>query len=544
MIGVATAIHRRWTCDDAYISYRYALNLVEGRGLVFNAGERVEGFSNLLWTLWCAVGLLLNVSCETWTIVWGIVCYAFSILLLGWLTVRMQREIGRACIPLAAILLALHGDMTIYATSGLETSLFILLAILGFVILADGVLSGRNRPVAAGVVMTLATLTRPDGAIFAVVGGACLLWFSWPRWRNALLYAAAFGLPQVAVELWRHGYYGDWLPNTYYAKSGGLAWWSQGFSYLHLYLQKYVVLYLAIPALVICLWPRAGDSVSAKIRQLAVIAAALGAAYGLYVTRVGGDFMYARMLLPATPFLLIVIELSLVRMQVRLPLDLLIGSALAIGIVLPRWPMSGTLVIDGVANEWSYYDDALRHEQVSPVLRKYLDGLPVCMAFVGSEAHRMYKARIATAIESEAGLTDRFIAHQVLAQRGRVGHEKNAPLEYLIRERKAHFAFHPSAVEEFGLGSRIPRMTIDLDQVRGYILHWDPAIMGELGRRGAKFEDCPAFIDGLIKQLHHVPDQQVADWYRMLKLYYFEGLPQPDHARESPFLNRLRGTAG
>ena len=51
-----------WTCDDAFISYRYALNLVEGKGLVFNAGERVEGYSNFLWTLWCAVGLLLKVS--------------------------------------------------------------------------------------------------------------------------------------------------------------------------------------------------------------------------------------------------------------------------------------------------------------------------------------------------------------------------------------------------------------------------------------------------------------------------------------------------
>jgi hypothetical protein len=40
-----------WGCDDAYISYRYALNLASGQGLVFNSGERVEGFSNLLYVL-------------------------------------------------------------------------------------------------------------------------------------------------------------------------------------------------------------------------------------------------------------------------------------------------------------------------------------------------------------------------------------------------------------------------------------------------------------------------------------------------------------
>jgi hypothetical protein len=37
--------------DDAYISYRYAHNLFRGNGLVFNPGERVEGYSNFSYTL-------------------------------------------------------------------------------------------------------------------------------------------------------------------------------------------------------------------------------------------------------------------------------------------------------------------------------------------------------------------------------------------------------------------------------------------------------------------------------------------------------------
>ena len=48
--------------DDAFISFRYARNLLEGNGLVFNPGERVEGYSNFLWVLelaalWGAFGL-------------------------------------------------------------------------------------------------------------------------------------------------------------------------------------------------------------------------------------------------------------------------------------------------------------------------------------------------------------------------------------------------------------------------------------------------------------------------------------------------------
>ena len=47
--GVARALDRTWIADDAFISFRYARNLVDGLGLVFNAGERVEVCTNPLW---------------------------------------------------------------------------------------------------------------------------------------------------------------------------------------------------------------------------------------------------------------------------------------------------------------------------------------------------------------------------------------------------------------------------------------------------------------------------------------------------------------
>lgn len=40
-----------FTIDDVFISLRYAKNAARGFGLVFNPGERVEAFTNLLWTL-------------------------------------------------------------------------------------------------------------------------------------------------------------------------------------------------------------------------------------------------------------------------------------------------------------------------------------------------------------------------------------------------------------------------------------------------------------------------------------------------------------
>src|SRR5438046_1501989 len=52
--------------DDAFITYRYAENLARGLGLVYNPGERVEGYSNFLWTLMMAVVVKLGGRPEDW----------------------------------------------------------------------------------------------------------------------------------------------------------------------------------------------------------------------------------------------------------------------------------------------------------------------------------------------------------------------------------------------------------------------------------------------------------------------------------------------
>src|SRR5438552_142444 len=53
---------RLYTLDDAFISLRYARNLAKGHGIVFNAGERVEGYTNFLWVVILAAPFLLRVD--------------------------------------------------------------------------------------------------------------------------------------------------------------------------------------------------------------------------------------------------------------------------------------------------------------------------------------------------------------------------------------------------------------------------------------------------------------------------------------------------
>ncbi len=545
LYGVASAFQKRWVCDDAFISYRYALNLVEGHGLVYNAGERVEGYSNFLWTLWCVVPIVLGIRCETWTITWGIVCYAGTLTLLGDISRRLGKRLGTTQIlPIAAILCAAHADMAVFATSGLETSLFTMLATAGFWVFVCGETTGRHRPIAAGFVMTLAALTRPDGVIFALVLGAAYLALARPRWRIALSYAAAFAIPHAAFVAWRIWYYGDFFPNTYYAKSGNLAWWSQGWAYLTLYLQKYWATGACLLGLTACMKNHRKDSsdIDASLRRLAYIAAAMAGTYTLYIVRVGGDFMFARMLIPATPFYLLLIELGLARwMPTRVLAQAATATLVLIALILPDYPMKRLEFVSGVVNEHSFYGTYLTDEaqdQRSAVLKKYFRDLPVRIAFLGAEAHVMYRARIATAIESEAGLTDRFVAHQPISDRGRVGHEKNAPLDYLIRTRKTHFTFHSSAVEVLRMTELLLPVSIVLDGMPGFVLTWDPAMVASVRQRGGQVEDLPSTIDGWIVQLNTASDAEVADLYGKLKLMYFEHVSDP--MREAPFRKRLK----
>src|ERR1051325_3175333 len=279
ILGITGALRLAWLCDDAYISFRYADNLVHGLGLVYNAGERVEGYSNFLWTMGIALGMRLGVGPEAWTVAWGGVFFAATIALLcahGVLAgeggggvaggvVFFAATIALLCahgvlagkgrgrvalgLPLAGLLAAVHRDWYVYATSGLETSCFTFLVTLAYVLAVAPAAPAWS----AGLALALAALTRPDGIVFVPFFMLYMVLARPRRMRSGLECAGAFLTLWLLYVAWKIHYYGDFFPNTYYAKSASLAWWSQGWLYVRLYFEKYWVLALAIP-LVIAAW--------------------------------------------------------------------------------------------------------------------------------------------------------------------------------------------------------------------------------------------------------------------------------------------------
>ncbi len=205
--------------DDAYIDFRYAANLVAGRGLVFNPGDRVEGYTNFLWVIVLSTARSLGVDPEWSTrLLGGAFAVATVLVTAAWLAGENGRPLWSTL--LAPVLLALNPLWGLWAESGLETTLFTLLVTLG--LRSDGRRrrEGSDGPRSA-LFYALATLTRPEGALFFAVSLAYRAFQPSVRERWALVRAevVTYGAIVAIFVAWRLSYYGDILPNTFYAKT-------------------------------------------------------------------------------------------------------------------------------------------------------------------------------------------------------------------------------------------------------------------------------------------------------------------------------------
>jgi len=256
------------------------------------------------------------------------------------------------------------------------------------------------------------------------------------------------------------------------------------------------------------------------------------------VARVGGDFMYARFLIPATPFFLVLLEWSIA----RLPSAWMRAGAAACclaGLLATRSPVSGTHWVSGVADERAVYR-GLNRERTAAIgheLARMFEGVPVRVAFRGAQAILAYESRAAVAIEATTGLTDSLVAHQRLTERGRVGHEKKAPYLYLIERRHVHLLIDNSPGLRDTLGAFVPAVFVHLGGLDGWVLWWDPPVMEALARRGARFADFPAYLDGYSERMPAMDDARVRADYVRFRRFYFDHVSDPE--RERPFLARL-----
>ena len=290
-----STLYLHYTSDDAYISYRYARNLSDGLGLVWNPGEHVEGYSNFLWVEILAglhyVGADIVLSGRWLGFALAVVAAGGTYLLTRQL---VDDPAGRIAGLVAALLLASSGTWALWASAGLEPPLFATLT------LAAVLLHARERDracaPASGAVWALAAMTRPDGLVLVAVSGAFKIGEAVARIRAATgtlrplarelatlaLWLAGFAIVFAPYFAWRYTTYGWLYPNTYYAKVGvGLDQYDRGLRYLASFLEE-------SGGWLVLLAPLAITMTSIR-RERAIYVFALLVAWMAYVAYVGGD---------------------------------------------------------------------------------------------------------------------------------------------------------------------------------------------------------------------------------------------------------------
>jgi hypothetical protein len=241
--------------DDMMISMRYARNLAEGNGLVWNPGERVEGYTNFLWTVVMAGLHLLPHSDANIALLVKAVNFGLTGTTL-WLSIRLLRIFApRSLIatPLLLVTMVSCADVLLWSVWGFEVALVAFLNVLFFFRLArdrqDGSPVGGRRGSGEGGtrdwitygILALIPLTRGDG-IYIFAGNALVALALSKDSRRTVIHLALATLPTVAHFMFRHAYYGEWFPNTYYLKVYGLdAPYARGMVYARNFLLHYAV---------------------------------------------------------------------------------------------------------------------------------------------------------------------------------------------------------------------------------------------------------------------------------------------------------------
>ena len=420
----AHALYFNHTCDDAYISFRYAYNWAHGHGLVFNRGGFTMGYSNPLWVLLLGLGERLSVPSPVSARLLGAL---FTFATLGILSLHLRRHCDRALPAFVALFtIACSGVVALWMFGGLEGPLLTFL-------LARAVLLAIDLPAAAprrawlelGACLGLASLTRPEAILYVAPTCAYLGLRSTERARPtsvALILATALSF-YVGLTLWQLAYYGDPLPNTYYAKHLPLTGELLGRG-MQLTLQ-YLEAYYWLPLLVCLGFILGRQRLGAKRGTLPLSVIACFVAFYLSI---GGDaLVYYRMWHVTLPMVALLAAEIIERLQEAAPPRAFAVTALALVLVGGNVPAS----FRGWNIEYLRSDDY--HLRKLQHVAAYMRTLPkdtriaanvIGILTYGSDLHMV----------DMLGLTDRHIAKAPGKQVGTPAHESH-DARYVLEQK-------------------------------------------------------------------------------------------------------------
>jgi arabinofuranosyltransferase len=431
--------------DDAFISFRYAENLSHGFGLVFNPGERVEGYTNFLWTVILAacdrLGFNLISASKALSALAGV--GTLVVLYLIGKAVFASRSENTLLIALPLLLFASMGSQARYVVSGMETLAFTFLILLAIYLLLF-----RKLPWMAGGFFALGAMTRPEGMLYFALAWLFLILEQTRIWelnsppghaikpslrqasRTLFSFSVGFLILYGPYFLWRYTYYGYLLPNTFYVKASEFQWarLQRGWDTLLSLLAEW---WLA-PILVLSFF----SASSIRNNRVWLLFIAMFLATCIYFAYIGGDFTVwfgPRLLIPVLPCLLLLSSEGLANISQAqwLPPQYKIWLQLGLSALLltisfwlswPARPFSGNVLT--VQNQGWAELGLWIEAHTDPTISIATDAAGLIPYYSGRYTIDMF------------GLTDAHIAHMDLSQRepGVIAHEKYDP-GYILERR-------------------------------------------------------------------------------------------------------------
>ncbi|MBI5680845.1 MAG: hypothetical protein HZC47_08135 [Methanobacterium sp.] len=226
----------KFTADDAYISFRYALHLVQGYGLIWNINEPpIEGYTNFLWVLLSSIVIFLKLDPVIFTKILGISSVIW-IVFVYWVIAKDMFEDKKLIMQvfcISSILLLVNPATTIHAVSGLETMFYSLLILINMFLAYKLILSANNRLFwLFACVSLISSIVRPEGILIST--GLFILIYITALNKNddiknkinqCLPFILGFIIPIGVYMLFRILYFHELFPLPFLVKSvsmGGL----------------------------------------------------------------------------------------------------------------------------------------------------------------------------------------------------------------------------------------------------------------------------------------------------------------------------------
>jgi len=208
--------------DDSLISLRYAKRFIEGKGLTWNDGEFIEGYSNFLWIIFVSFLGKIGIDLIAASRILGIILSFFTLYIIY----SHFRNFRRENVLFGLLFLVLTASFPVWTIGGLEQPLVIFFTTL----IVTSVFSITDHPenssnwIILSVSCGLLSITRPDGILFTVLTVLFLIYnfrkninkiLAFRSWYIILIPALFY----VGLLVFRLYYYGEYVPNTALVKA-------------------------------------------------------------------------------------------------------------------------------------------------------------------------------------------------------------------------------------------------------------------------------------------------------------------------------------